>query len=154
MYDLHNNDCIWSDKAILIGEPCPSVPRSCDILIWDNTYIHISAFSYHTRIFIFHSLSCTREPFHASNPKLYLLEIMTTLCKHKKLILQTSSHAEVAGYEYHDARTRLAATTTRAVRDVPVSSVVNQPSTYPAPLVLPEDDLAWDPRCPPQSFRA
>ena len=80
--------------------------------------------------------------------------LSTTACRHDSLLFTPSSHAAVAGYKYADARTRLAATCTRTIRDIPSNSVVNKPSTYPAPLVLPEDDLAWEPDCQKQTYRA
>ncbi|KAH8813713.1 hypothetical protein DL96DRAFT_1625196 [Flagelloscypha sp. PMI_526] len=53
-------------------------------------------------------------------------------CAHSALSFQPSRHASEAGY------------------DQPPSKV--SPGTYPAPLVLPDDDLAWDPEYPGQSF--
>lgn len=75
-------------------------------------------------------------------------------CRHNSLIFTPSSHAIIAGYEQADPRTRLAATCTRTIREVPRDAIVHASSTYPAPLVLPEDDLAWEPKSQPQTFRA
>ena len=69
-------------------------------------------------------------------------------CKHETLTYYPSSHAAHAGYRgYTPAQLRTAAGRTKN------SSKNELPSTFPAPLVLPGDDLALDPRYPPQSFR-
>lgn len=80
---------------------------------------------------------------------------MPRSCDHHDLLFQTSSHATIAGYEQRDLVERIAATSMQVTRRDFDGNVAKDPvSTYPAPLVLPEDDLAWDPKCPPQSVRA
>jgi len=68
-------------------------------------------------------------------------------CSHENLVYQSSPHASKAGYRSSSPRQLLVAAG-KNNEDVP-----STPSTFPAPLVLPNDDLALDPRYPPQSFR-
>lgn len=78
-------------------------------------------------------------------------------CQHRTLHLEPSPFAELAGYERPDARKRLAATikSGRAPPREPTEAQAKELSTkFPAPLVLPHDDLNYDPDCPPQSFRS
>lgn len=76
-------------------------------------------------------------------------------CAHPSICSTSSRHAKQAGFQRPDKQQRLAAT---KVTGVPVqkksdlSTEVN-PNTFPAPLVLPGDDLSEDPECPPQSFQ-
>lgn len=67
-------------------------------------------------------------------------------CQHQDLCFETSFHAEEAGYGRPTARQRATAEGKGATG---VSD-----STFPAPLVLPGDDLSWDPGHPPQSLRS
>lgn len=70
------------------------------------------------------------------------------VCSHKKLIYQPSRKASQAAYRSHTPSQLLVAAGKKS-KDIP-----STPSTFPAPLVLPNDDLALDPRYPPQSFRS
>jgi archaemetzincin len=72
-------------------------------------------------------------------------------CKHPILHLDPSPFAELAGYEQPDAATCAAAETIsgRALKKGKVHST----ETFPAPLVLPHDDLNYDPDCEPQSTK-
>ena len=87
-------------------------------------------------------------------------------CPHHNLQTQPSQHAEHVNYLRPTAARRLAATTksgrvaaanklqaaTGFQRAIPTAEA-ELASSFPAPLVLPGDDLACDPKCPPQSFR-
>ncbi|RAR06992.1 zinc ion binding [Stemphylium lycopersici] len=75
----------------------------------------------------------------------------TMSCEHTILQLDSSPFAELAGYEQPNTATRSAAEATsgRALK-----TAVSQPTqTYPAPLVLPHDELNYEPEYPPQSTR-
>ncbi|KAF7967797.1 hypothetical protein HWV62_32983 [Athelia sp. TMB] len=74
-------------------------------------------------------------------------------CAHVTLLTTSSSHAVHAGYTQLTAQKRLAATTTsgRAPKN---TQLVPSPWTFPAPLALPGDELAYDPSYPPQSLRS
>ncbi|KAF1809914.1 hypothetical protein P152DRAFT_476047 [Eremomyces bilateralis CBS 781.70] len=86
------------------------------------------------------------------------------LCTHPHLQLEPSEHAKEASYIRADANRRAAAET--ASGRVPGAKkkhgsksdsechTIADSTAYPAPLVLPDDDLALDPRYPPQSFRS
>ena len=74
-------------------------------------------------------------------------------------MLSPSPHAVKAGYDRPKLAERIAATTPRGSVNsisgkVVATQGVREASTFPAPLVLPEDELAWDPTCPSQSFRS
>ncbi|KAL6709386.1 hypothetical protein ACN47E_001793 [Coniothyrium glycines] len=73
-------------------------------------------------------------------------------CKHTYLHLTPSPFAELAGYEQPDTQALAAAETRsgRRSKDLPVRSS----STFPGPLVLPHDDLNYDPDCKPQNFKS
>lgn len=77
---------------------------------------------------------------------------MTKACKHSTLTFTPSEYAETAGYERASSQKRIAATfpTGRIPKDSVVPTVHD--STYPAPLILPEDDLAHEPDYPAQSL--
>ncbi|KAG6919638.1 hypothetical protein DXG01_003502 [Tephrocybe rancida] len=73
-------------------------------------------------------------------------------CNHETLTYEPSTHPQSAGYHRAPAEKLVAATlpTGRTNKDVPTASS----STFPAPLVLPDDELALDPKYPPQSLRS
>ena len=92
---------------------------------------------------------CLAEPDHSS-----IYTYMT--CKHPSLNFELSTHAANVGYRRSTAQQRASATVAAthrnrnnasANRDIPAS-------TFPAPLLLPDDALSIDPRCPPQSLRS
>lgn len=70
------------------------------------------------------------------------------ICKHTYLQLEPSPFAELAGFEQSDANQRVAAEsiTGKFSRTIPNKPV----SLFPSPLVLPHDDLNYDPDSPPQ----
>ncbi|KAK6509669.1 hypothetical protein TWF481_004400 [Arthrobotrys musiformis] len=69
-------------------------------------------------------------------------------CQHTKLHLTTSPHAVEAGYT-HPTTSVLSKATTTARK---ITTPAPPPTTFPAPLVLPDDDLSLDPKYPPQSL--
>ncbi|KAI1397721.1 hypothetical protein F4819DRAFT_70000 [Hypoxylon fuscum] len=96
-------------------------------------------------------------------------------CAHEALQLEPSAHAEEVGYKRPDADQRSAALTKSGRKpppayldDMPLRRKTrlahseeqswnedqNIPQAFPAPLVLPNDELAWDPKYSPQSFRS
>ncbi|KAG6820625.1 hypothetical protein H0H93_014228 [Arthromyces matolae] len=77
---------------------------------------------------------------------------MATACKHNTLRFTPSPHANRVGFirVAEDKLTAATQPTGRNSKQVPEIL----PSTFPGPLILPEDDLALDPRCPPQSLRS
>lgn len=87
-------------------------------------------------------------------------------CLHSDLTFQMSPHADEAGFQQQDWRRRCAATIPSG-RAPPKNRAPSKPSgistseghdsgtldlLFPAPLVVPGDDLALDPACPPQSL--
>ncbi|TKA73802.1 hypothetical protein B0A55_05526 [Friedmanniomyces simplex] len=83
-------------------------------------------------------------------------------CNHHPLHYDVSANAGAAGYKRPSMQQRLAATrpSGRSLRVAKVKSAgpatdeVPADSTFPAPLVLPGDELSFDPRYPPQSLRS
>ncbi|KAI1211191.1 uncharacterized protein F4807DRAFT_458763 [Annulohypoxylon truncatum] len=88
-------------------------------------------------------------------------------CSHEALQLEPSAYAKEAGYNWPCPDRRLAATTKsgrnplivkgRKAEDVEKlsESIANKLSgAFPGPLILPGDELALDPKDPPQSFRS
>jgi archaemetzincin len=73
-------------------------------------------------------------------------------CKHTILQLSPSPFAELAGYEQPDAATRAAAETTSG--RVPKRFKEHPTQVFPAPLVLPHDELNYDPDCSGQSVKS
>lgn len=71
-----------------------------------------------------------------------------TSCQHPTLVFEPSSHASKVGYRRATAGQRVTAAGIKS-KEIPLTDV-----SYPAPLVLPNDDLALDPRSPPQSLRS
>ncbi|KAI7786792.1 hypothetical protein LA080_002262 [Diaporthe eres] len=87
-------------------------------------------------------------------------------CLHRELTVEVSPHADEAGFEQLDWRRRFAATIPSG-RAPPKDRAASKPSgngapqgqdastlasLFPAPLVLPGDELALDPTSPPQSL--
>ena len=70
------------------------------------------------------------------------------MCKHENLIYEPSPHAAAVGYRSHTA----AQLSTAAGKNK--NGSIEPSDTFPAPLVLPGDELAEDPRYPSQSFRS
>jgi len=82
-----------------------------------------------------------------------------TSCDHNTLSFASSTHATEAGYCRPTAQRRTAAISPQGVslttkRTKTVDDLTDDSSSFPAPLVLPNDELSLDPRCPPQSMRA
>ncbi|WYZ43502.1 hypothetical protein EsH8_VI_001201 [Colletotrichum jinshuiense] len=78
-------------------------------------------------------------------------------CTHQTLCVDASDYGRnTAGFVRVPADKRLAAAVRsgRVPRGDPSSGSAPGPSTYPGPLVLPDDDLALDPLSPPQSLRS
>ncbi|KAI2470227.1 hypothetical protein F4781DRAFT_391563 [Annulohypoxylon bovei var. microspora] len=88
-------------------------------------------------------------------------------CPHEALQLEPSAYAKEVGYNWPSSDRRLAATTKsgrnllavkgRKAADVEIlgEDVAGKLSgAFPGPLVLPNDELALDPKDPPQSFRS
>ncbi|KAI1380077.1 hypothetical protein F4677DRAFT_405777 [Hypoxylon crocopeplum] len=88
-------------------------------------------------------------------------------CPHVRLQLEPSAYAEEAGYVWISADRRLAATTssgrnpllargqgTGVLEKLTHEAAAKLSDAFPGPLVLPDDDLALDPKCQPQSFRS
>ncbi|RHZ54887.1 uncharacterized protein CDV56_106393 [Aspergillus thermomutatus] len=71
-------------------------------------------------------------------------------CSHSSICYNTSPHATEVGYKQPSQKQRTAATRPAASQG---QYGRIDPSIFPAPLVLPGDDLALDPEYPPQSFQ-
>ncbi|KAI4194124.1 MAG: hypothetical protein LQ350_007958 [Teloschistes chrysophthalmus] len=67
-------------------------------------------------------------------------------CRHKVLTLTSSSHAREVDYRQREHRS----TSSKGKSDT-IDNPIEE-SSFPAPLVLPEDDLALDPNYPAQSL--
>jgi archaemetzincin len=80
---------------------------------------------------------------------------MPSSCKHERLVVNGPAHNPPTKYEQPPADRRMAATilSGRAPKE-PTSDFKEDLCTFPAPLVLPGDELDLDPKCPPQSFRS
>ncbi|KAK4565743.1 hypothetical protein LTR86_003592 [Recurvomyces mirabilis] len=81
------------------------------------------------------------------------------LCKHTELWLDVSAHAKEAEYMQQSSQQRVAATQAsgrcpKETASSPAFQDAINAATFPLPLVLPGDELAWDPKCSPQSFRS
>jgi len=83
-------------------------------------------------------------------------------CAHKHLQLEPSAYAKEAGFEWPSAANRIAAET-KTGRKAPPDRSNNvsvdrlsdaQLSAFPGPLVLPWDELGWDPEPDLQSFKS
>ncbi|TGJ85048.1 hypothetical protein E0Z10_g3724 [Xylaria hypoxylon] len=88
-------------------------------------------------------------------------------CQHDELLLECSPWAEEAGFERPGAAKRLAATTksgrnplaakgksVKTIKKLSQEAAERLSPSFPGPLLLPKDELNWDPECPPQSFRS
>jgi archaemetzincin len=74
------------------------------------------------------------------------------ICQHQVLQLNPSPFASLAGYTQPTAQRRAAAETLPGGPLKSTDARSNQ--CFPAPLVLPHDDLNYDPDCPPQSVNS
>ncbi|KAG1690559.1 hypothetical protein DVH05_028062 [Phytophthora capsici] len=79
---------------------------------------------------------------------------MAATCAHEQLCLDPSTHAEEAGYTRRTRQQLLAATRSSGRAPKSVEGGSSDSSTFPAPLVLPGDDLSWDPKYDPQSLKS
>lgn len=79
----------------------------------------------------------------------YSGQARSCICQHETLCLDPSSHAAVVGYCRPSAEKRATAAGLKSTQSASLSA-----ATFPAPLVLPGDHLALDPKCPPQSLRS
>ena len=68
-------------------------------------------------------------------------------CFHRRLTFDPSIYAHEAGYNRPGPQQRATATAQRKGQSLDESG-------FPGPLVLPNDDLAWDPKWPAQSVRS
>lgn len=80
----------------------------------------------------------------------------TARCPHSSLQLEPSAYAAEAGFTWLSSAKRSAATTKRGTQTsrTSVQASDGQLSTFPGPLVLPWDDLGWDPEAEGQSFKS
>jgi len=82
----------------------------------------------------------------------------TKTCTHEKLTFTPSSHASNAGYKQATPRQIAVATTAQGKISSPLSTFLRETeehaSTFPAPLVVPNDELSWDPTYRGQSLSA
>lgn len=67
-------------------------------------------------------------------------------CRHERLLVEPSVHPQSVGF--HKVLERRKASKSASKDGVPKDISVE---TFPAPLVLPDDELSWDPNYPPQS---
>ncbi|KAJ4482520.1 hypothetical protein J3R30DRAFT_3700056 [Lentinula aciculospora] len=74
------------------------------------------------------------------------------VCPHSSLTLVPSKHSSETGFSWSTAQKRAAAVTPQG--KAPSNPSVPDNTSFPAPLVLPEDDLALDPNYPAQCFRS
>ncbi|KAF3930995.1 Archaemetzincin-2 [Dactylellina cionopaga] len=72
-------------------------------------------------------------------------------CQHSSLQLTCSPNAEAVGFAQPPPQTLFKATTT-STRQNFVASSLPALTTFPAPLILPGDDLSYDPKYPTQSL--
>jgi archaemetzincin len=80
-------------------------------------------------------------------------------CGHASLTFSSSSQASVAGYKRPSLPQRITAITPQGtIKSVAakqgITKEAEEASIFPAPLVLPEDELSWDPKWPPQSLQS
>ena len=92
-----------------------------------------------------------------------LLSFPVNNCEHVQLNLKSSLNAVHSGYHRPTEEQRAAATTRQGTitssrgekkRENHLNAATPSPGTFPAPLVLPGDDLSLDPSYPPQSLRS
>jgi archaemetzincin len=79
----------------------------------------------------------------------------TLHCTHLSASVTCSQNAARAGFKRPDTKQRLAATRPDKPSKIHDSKSIpaDDPWTFPAPLLLPGDDLSEDPEYPPQSFQ-
>jgi archaemetzincin len=75
-------------------------------------------------------------------------------CAHSRLTFDPSSYAANAGYKRPALAQRVSAASSQVVKQTGVLDEKEYLSTFPAPLVLPEDELSWNPTEPQQSVRS
>ncbi|KAJ3771300.1 hypothetical protein FB446DRAFT_111717 [Lentinula raphanica] len=75
-----------------------------------------------------------------------------SVCPHSSLTFTPSEFSSTTGFSWSDGKKRAAAVTPQG--RAPVNPSIPNPTTFPAPLVLPDDDLALDPSYPAQSLRS
>jgi archaemetzincin len=78
-------------------------------------------------------------------------------CDHTTLRFSSTQHSTEIGYSRATPEQRVAATTPTGVINKAAGKKIDYSeleATFPAPLILPDDDLALDPRYPPQSLRS
>jgi archaemetzincin len=81
-------------------------------------------------------------------------EHSTSGCSHIRLCFNPTEHAAEAGYHRPTFQQRAAAPTTQGREPHILELESSDPSIFPAPLILPGDDLSLDSKYPPQSVRA
>lgn len=86
-------------------------------------------------------------------------------CAHTRLQLEPSAYAAEAGFEWANPACRLAAASRNGAHPFSkerIASVADARAaeaaealrdTFPGPLILPWDELGWDPECEKQSFK-
>ncbi|CZR56958.1 uncharacterized protein PAC_06847 [Phialocephala subalpina] len=78
----------------------------------------------------------------------------TKRCEHTSLTYSSTNHAAEIGFKRKTLPERLAAATPRGTLKSVPETAIESVGAFPAPLVLPDDDIALDPKCPPQSLRS
>ncbi|PTB63146.1 hypothetical protein BBK36DRAFT_1102638, partial [Trichoderma citrinoviride] len=83
---------------------------------------------------------------------------MEKVCRHSDVYVDASPHASKVGFKRATGRQRLLAATEhgrvrKTLELLTAREAFVDEMTFPGPLVLPDDDLAEDPDCPPQDLR-
>lgn len=76
-----------------------------------------------------------------------------SVCQHSSLVLTPSPSAVTSGYRPYTDQQLLTAITGKRNHDSGSLST-HQLDAFPAPLVLPDDEIGSDPGYPPQTFRS
>ncbi|KUJ21736.1 uncharacterized protein LY89DRAFT_637639 [Mollisia scopiformis] len=79
---------------------------------------------------------------------------VTKRCDHAVLTYCSTSHADEVKFKRQTLEQRLAATTARGTLKSASDAAIECSGEFPAPLILPDDDLAQDPKHPTQSLKS
>ncbi|KAL3663144.1 hypothetical protein V7S43_011555 [Phytophthora oleae] len=79
---------------------------------------------------------------------------MAPTCAHEQLCLGPSTHAQRAGYARQTPQQLIAATRPSGRAFKSTEGGNTESCTFPSPLVLPGDDLSWDPKYDPQNLKS
>ena len=163
MHEIQSSDLLASWKAEALPEAVrgpPAEPHATTRLVYISAsclfpHATVSILLYAVgRLYLYISIDHHSLLGIFPHTESYMSRNLAPACDHAALCLESSAYAAEAEFERPTEAQRLAAAKPKKQsKQAQPDPCEDDPKTFPAPLMLPGDDLAEDSDCPPQSFQ-